>query len=215
MATQILELELTADWNPISFMEGYDHARVLIRSHKRPIGWISLEKDAGGPVSREKIISTLKKQLGKTVIKQALLSLRRETKLQAPYEGISIVICTRNRTAQLATCLDALLKLTYPQYEILVIDNAPSNDDTLKLTNGLPVRYVREDRPGLDWARNRGIAEARYDLVAFTDDDVRVDSYWLEAISKTFAHPRVMGASGFVGPAELETPAQHIFELTY
>ena len=64
---------------------------------------------------------------------------------------------------------------------------------------------MRENRPGLDWARNRGIAEARHDIIAFTDDDVRVDRAWLRAIGNAFLDPEIMGVTGFIAPAELES----------
>ena len=49
------------------------------------------------------------------------------------------------------------------------------------------MRYVREDRPGLSCARNRGLREARAGIVAFTDDDVRVDPLWVAALVRGFA----------------------------
>ncbi|HKI00686.1 MAG TPA: glycosyltransferase [Thermoanaerobaculia bacterium] len=128
---------------------------------------------------------------------------------------ISVVVCTRDRTALLEKCLRSLLALDYPAYEVVVVDNAPRDDATARLVAALPVRYVREPRPGLDHARNRGIAEARHDLIAFTDDDTRADSGWLSALARAFADPRVAAVTGLVAPAELETPAERYFELGY
>jgi glycosyltransferase involved in cell wall biosynthesis len=95
------------------------------------------------------------------------------------------------------------------------VDNAPLTDDTARFVAPLLVRYVREERPGLDWARNHGIAEARYDITAFTDDDARPDRGWLRAIAHAFAEPEVMAVTGLVAPAELETKAQIHFEHGY
>lgn len=128
---------------------------------------------------------------------------------------ISVVVCTRDRTALLERCLRSLLALEYPAYEVIVVDNAPRDDATARLAAALPVRYVREPRPGLDRARNRGIAEARHDLIAFTDDDARADPGWLSALARAFADPEVAAVTGLVAPAELETPAQEYFELAY
>ncbi len=138
-----------------------------------------------------------------------------KTKNFVQAQAISIVVCTRNRTTHLANCLKALLELEYSNYEIIVVDNAPGNEDTRQLVATLPVRYVRENKPGLDWARNRGIAEAKHNIVAFTDDDALVDKYWLQVISKAFTNHEVMAVTGFVAPAELETGAQRVFELNY
>ena len=76
-------------------------------------------------------------------------------------------------------------------------------------------RYAREDRPGLDWARNRGFAEARSSIVAFTDDDARPDAGWLDGVAAGFSSDDVQAVTGLVVPAELETRAQSVFEDTY
>ena len=80
-------------------------------------------------------------------------------------------------------------------------------------SGGGRVRYVREPRPGLDWARNRAIAEARGDVIAFTDDDVAVDPGWIRALVAAFGSDETVAAvTGLVLPAELETEAQVLFE---
>src|SRR5439155_13489614 len=69
----------------------------------------------------------------------------------------------------------------------------------------LPVTYVEEDKPGLNHARNRAVAESRYDVVAFLDDDVDVDPGWLEALSAAHesGNPAAVGGRAFlVYPAE-------------
>ena len=81
---------------------------------------------------------------------------------------------------------DAIAQMSVPASEVLVVDNAPSSDATERLVREhYPgVRYVLEPRPGLDWARNRAIAEARSEIIAFTDDDVIVDRNWVSAIAE-------------------------------
>jgi glycosyltransferase involved in cell wall biosynthesis len=75
------------------------------------------------------------------------------------------------------------------------------------------MRYVCEPRPGLDTARNRAIAEARGDVVAYTDDDVSVDRGWVRAIARAFEEePHAMCVTGLVVPDELDTHAQVLFE---
>jgi GT2 family glycosyltransferase len=127
----------------------------------------------------------------------------------------SIVICTRDRPHLLAGCLQALAALTYPNLEILVIDNAPTSPATEQLCQQYPVRYVREERPGLDLARNTGWQLANGSLVAFTDDDARPDSGWLDGMAAVLSQPNVMAATGPVLPCELVTPAQIAFEDSY
>jgi glycosyltransferase involved in cell wall biosynthesis len=178
--------------------------------------WLSIPNSRQSVVSVEQLRQAIAEQLGqesiRALIGQQLSNKKAQTSASEP---ISIIVCTRDRTAQLADCLQTLLALDYLTYEIIVVDNAPSNNDTARLAATLPVRYVREERPGLDWARNRGIAEARSDIVAFTDDDARVDRFWLQAIARAFAESEAMAVTGLVAPAELETTAQMLFEFDY
>lgn len=125
---------------------------------------------------------------------------------------VSVVVCTRDRSASLARCLAALARLDYPAWEAIVVDSAPRDDAARQVAAGFPCRYVREERPGLDRARNRGIAEARFDLVAFTDDDVEAEPAWLGGLAAAFADPRVAGVTGRVLPAALDTRAERLFE---
>jgi glycosyltransferase involved in cell wall biosynthesis len=100
---------------------------------------------------------------------------------------ISVILCTRDRPHALRRCLRALTKLDYPDYEVVVVDNASVGTETAEIVSETPFRYVREERPGLDWARNCGIAESRYGIIAYVDDDAVVDSKWLAAIGAAFA----------------------------
>ena len=128
------------------------------------------------------------------------------------WPAISVIVCTRDRPYALRRCLEALSRLDYDSYEVVVIDNASRTSETLEFVKGTPFRYVREERQGSDWARNRGVREARHDIVAFVDDDAIVDSDWLRGIARGFADPAVMAVTGLVLPAELMTRAQHIIE---
>lgn len=140
--------------------------------------------------------------------------------MPSPAEGsagapsVTVAVCTRDRPDDLARCLDALQALRYPALELLVIDNAPATADTERLVRARAgVRYAREPRPGLDWARNRAIAEAGGEILAFTDDDVVVEPDWAGALAAVFRDdPRVGAVTGLVEPLELETEAQRLFE---
>ena len=129
---------------------------------------------------------------------------------------VTVAVCTRNRAAQLHECLDALDVLDYPSplLDIVIVDNAPVDATTEEVVARYPrMRYVREPRPGLDWARNRAVREARGEIVAFTDDDVSVDADWVSAIATAFdEEPHAMCVTGLVVPDELDTPAQLLFE---
>jgi GT2 family glycosyltransferase len=114
----------------------------------------------------------------------------------------SIIICTHNRAADLAENLPRLKLIDYPpgQYEIMVIDNA-STDDTSAVAFSEGVACIREERLGLSHARNRGIAEACGELIAFIDDDAWPEPDWLKKLDEAFADPQVACVGGRVIPA--------------
>lgn len=139
-----------------------------------------------------------------------------QSQARSLWPTVTVAVCTRDRAGQLAQCLTSLDALEYSadRLDVLVVDNAPRNDATKKLVATHPrVRYVVEPRPGLDWARNRAVLDARGDIVAFTDDDVSVDSGWVRALASAFRdEPTAMCVTGLVVPDELDTPAQILFE---
>lgn len=141
---------------------------------------------------------------------------RERFKDNAPY--VSIIVPTHNRPDRLQACLRSLLSLQYPRYEVIIVDNAPSTSDTRDFIeqtyHDMPqVRYIREDRPGVSWARNRGMMVARGEILAFTDDDVVVDPYWLIELVRGFSRASdVACVTGYNLPLELETPAQFWYE---
>jgi glycosyltransferase involved in cell wall biosynthesis len=121
---------------------------------------------------------------------------------------ISAIICTHNRSRHLEAAVASLINQTLPRdgYEIIVVDNA-SADDTGQVVRGLSsgtlnVRHVYEPELGLSHARNRGVAEARGDVVAFMDDDAVADPQWLSAIKATFegVSPQPVCVGGKVSP---------------
>lgn len=133
--------------------------------------------------------------------------------------GITVVLATRNRAETLARCLASVFACDYPDFDVVVVDNAPSDDTTRDLVEELvsttdhPLRYVREDRPGLARAHNAALPYVIGSIVAFTDDDVVVEPSWLSAVVRGFARAdNVACVTGMIAAAELETPAQRWIE---
>ena len=125
---------------------------------------------------------------------------------------VSVVICTRNRPAYLRNCLQHLQQQYTAPSEIIVVDNAPENDETRSVAETFKVRYIRENRPGLDVARNTGARAAKSAVVAYTDDDTQPDRYWLYRVHETFSDPAIAAMTGLVIAASLDTEAEVIFE---
>ncbi|MEV7024091.1 glycosyltransferase, partial [Kitasatospora sp. NPDC093558] len=138
------------------------------------------------------------------------LAARADALLDAPL--ISVVVCTHDRADMLRDCLDSVLRVDYPRFEVIAVDNAPHSEAAARLVRERylgRVRYLREPIVGLARARNRGLAVAAGQLIAYVDDDIVVDRSWLAAIAEAFAGDRRTGCvTGLILPAELATEAQ-------
>jgi GT2 family glycosyltransferase len=136
-------------------------------------------------------------------------------------EGITVVVCTRDRPEELRDCLNAMQHFRYEPLEILVVDNAPSADDTRNLVSIASkadprIRYTCESSPGLSRARNHALLQARYELVAFTDDDTFADPGWPAALAAGFGDdPETLCVTGFVAASSLETSSERYFDARY
>jgi glycosyltransferase involved in cell wall biosynthesis len=115
--------------------------------------------------------------------------------------SVSVVVCTRNRASLLDGCLARLATLDPAPREILVVDQG--DDDAAaqvvlrhreRLAN---LRHLPSSSRGLSRARNVGIAHARGEILAFTDDDCLVRSDWVASLARAFAqHPEVAAVTG-------------------
>jgi glycosyltransferase involved in cell wall biosynthesis/GT2 family glycosyltransferase len=129
-----------------------------------------------------------------------------------PTPSITVAVCTRDRPDLLGTCLDALLRQVDPG-DVVVVDNAPTDDRTRRAVTDRGVRYELEPCPGLDLARNRALRAAGGDVVAFVDDDVVVDRHWFDGLRRVWReHPDAGAVTGQILPVELATDAQVAFE---
>ncbi|EJJ26462.1 glycosyltransferase family 2 protein [Rhizobium sp. CF142] len=134
--------------------------------------------------------------------------------MQAPIRNrdVSLLICTKDRPDELARCLASIPRQSLPPVEVIVVDNASAGDGTRRVVEAAGAIYVRENRVGLDYARNAAVRAAKTEFLAFTDDDVVLHEQWLENLMKAFDRPEIGCVTGLVLPGELSTPAQLIFE---
>jgi GT2 family glycosyltransferase len=93
----------------------------------------------------------------------------------------SLIIITLNRPALLKRTLDGLARQSRQIDEIIVIDNGP-REDTERVVSSFTARYIPEPRRGYGYARNRGLAEARGDIVYFLDDDCVPQPDWSDVL---------------------------------
>jgi glycosyltransferase involved in cell wall biosynthesis len=211
-------------------------ARVLIRLHGAPVGYVSLPLQPVATLAERvreaaeiSMVETLGHHLRLDGVRDEAMTSTWEAKVACPKRfrpvrdaaGVSIIVCTRERSALLQECLQALLLVDYAPLEIIVVDNAPTTDLTKKLVTEFAdrdprVRYSCERLAGLARARNHGLAVARFDLVAFTDDDVIVDVGWPAALAAGFAaDPEAVCITGLVASRSLDTQAEVYFDSRY
>ena len=185
--------------------------RVLLRWHGGPLGWLHLpaQPRERGP---QDVIHAILSQ-----IPSGALFTPPQPSPPVPSEAadISVIICTRGRVEMLRGCLRALASQTQPPREIIVVDNAPQDTRTVEVAREFGVQYAREDRPGLDFARNCGLHAATSAVVAYVDDDARPAADWVAALARAFQNQAVDAVTGLVAPAELATSEQCLFEWEY
>ena len=117
----------------------------------------------------------------------------------------SVVVPAFNEASYVGAALTALQKQDFDgDYEIIVVDNN-SSDDTAAVAAGYGVRVVHEAEPGVCQARQRGMSEARGEIVVSTDADTMQPVDWLSRIDRTFrSNPRIVGVCG---PCRYQNPS--------
>lgn len=192
--------------------EPFRHARILLRDADGPIGFAEA-RVVDGTIDLAGL-RVLADAAGRRDPRAARAGTAPNARAgTAP--SISVVLCTRDRVEMLRDAVTSLRALEYPDFEVVVVDNAARTDATRRYVEALGdagVRVVDEPRPGLSRARNAGLRAAEGRIVAFTDDDVVVDRHWLTELATGFASPSVACVSGWVPAAELRTPAQTYFD---
>jgi glycosyltransferase involved in cell wall biosynthesis len=85
---------------------------------------------------------------------------------------VSVVVPTYNRVRQLPGAIDSILGQTYRNLEVIIVDDG-STDDTQQMLRGYGerIRVITQQNAGPAIARNRGIAVARGEIIAFLDSD--------------------------------------------
>ncbi len=198
---------------------GQDLARVLVRLHREPLGYV-VAPCPGGVLDRGGIVDLARTLLADRIA--AHLGVEGLTDLEEPPaqgcrnrpiadRSVTVAVATRDRPEMIVRCVEHLQSLDYPDLEIVIVDNAPSDDQTEHAVRGLAltdprIRYLREERPGVSYARNTALAAATGEVICFTDDDVAVDPDWVNGLLRGFReYERVGCVTGLVATAEIST----------
>ena len=213
MAAAVIDLEIADGIPDVADLEPYTRAFLVLRYHGVPFGHAWMPVDRGTvPASaiRSHIVAKFLPEFSRRWANANLDNSEPERRV---LPSVTIAICTRDRPADLTRALDAVARLSGGPHAVLVVDNRPSTNATHDIVASRHgVRYVREDRPGLNAARNRALRTASTEVVAFTDDDAAPEPGWLDALVRNFNHGLVLGVTGLTLPLELETDAQEWFE---
>lgn len=145
--------------------------------------------------------------------------------------SVSILIPTHNRCDILVRSIESLRQLTIPpltKVELVVVANGCTDDTVAKveaLQEAMPfsTRWVQEPKLGLNHARNRAVAEAKGNIIAFLDDDVWVEQGWLEGLLSVFntkpadivIGPVVLWWDAVEKPAWMDRRSEHLLSCLH
>jgi glycosyltransferase involved in cell wall biosynthesis len=219
MAYAIADLELAEPLPDLTLRPDENGVFLLLRVGGRPVHYSMEALAPGSRLASQELERRLAGHPAAAWLEHAVLQELRSPLPSRPVD-VTVAICTRARPDLLTSCLRSVLGLRADDpgdsrhFDVVVVDNDPPDDATARVADAFPgVRYVREARPGLDFARNRALAEARTAWVAYLDDDVVVDRGWLDGLEEAVAeHPDAASVTGLVLPFELATDAQITFE---
>ncbi|MBC7518332.1 MAG: glycosyltransferase [Microbacteriaceae bacterium] len=188
--------------------EGYTRARLLVRNGRTVLGFVTVDASNGGVNGGE-----LRRAIEKLPARDpSPVSARPPTA-----RSVTVVVCTRDRPDHLRTALQSILELDYPNFTVLIVDNAPRTAKTHDLVRDEfadpRVSYRLAPIAGTSRARNVALVYAPGDIVAYVDDDVVVDRYWLTEIMAAFDLAADVGCvTGLVPSGELRTRVQQSFD---
>jgi glycosyltransferase involved in cell wall biosynthesis len=220
MRYAIADVEITQTLPPLSLTREECGVALLLRRDDRPIHFSMHELPPGTHLAPDAFGRLIAHAAAGSLLEDSLYRELTKSQIDAGPLSLTVAVCTRDRCELLSDCLGSLLSIR-PQstddprhFELIVVDNDPPDATTQRLVESLPnVQYVREPVPGLDFARNRALATATGDFVAFLDDDVVVDRGWLYGLEDAVAeNPDAAAVTGLVLPRTLDSRAQIIFE---
>jgi GT2 family glycosyltransferase len=126
--------------------------------------------------------------------------------LQLPF--ISVIVCSYNGSATIRDTMEGLMKLKYPNFEVIVINDG-SEDNLAEIVRKYPVKLINIVNSGLSSARNTGMDNAEGEILAYIDDDAYPDEHWLHYL----AYAYITSSHGAMGGPNI-IPAEDGFIAT-
>ncbi len=217
MPYRICDIDVSHNLEEILIRDGDSGVALIIRRVGVPIGFIMADCQPGSVLSRDAVTRLIDDRIPADLVRGQPEAKSTAGASSATIPSLTVAVCTKDRPNDLTNCLRHLLRIranAADDVDLLVIDNAPSNQSTRDIVMALAdVRYVLEPREGLNFARNRALEVSTADIIAFIDDDVTIDQGWLEGLRYALnQHPDAAAFTGLVLPVELKTDAQILFE---
>jgi GT2 family glycosyltransferase len=108
---------------------------------------------------------------------------------------ISVVVCTYNGSKTIRDCMEGLLAVDYPDFEVIVVDDG-STDGSAEIVRQYGFRVISTKNHGLSSARNTGMKAANGEIIAYLDDDAYPDPDWLTYLAAAFMNSRHAAMGG-------------------
>jgi GT2 family glycosyltransferase len=110
---------------------------------------------------------------------------------------VSVVICSFNGVATIRRTIEESLKLDYPDFEVIVVDDGSTNGVSDIARQFPAVRLITQTNMGLSVARNTGLHAATGEIIAYIDDDAYPDPHWLKYLVRAML--QCSGAGNVIG----------------
>ena len=112
--------------------------------------------------------------------------------------SVSVVIVSHGRPESLLWCLSALAGVAYQPFEIVVVADLAACAYVGESPYAGRIKLVAFEEPNIAAARNKGVAEAAGEIIAFIDDDAAAEPLWLHHLVSGFKLPEVICTGGYV-----------------
>ena len=104
---------------------------------------------------------------------------------QIQWPAITVIVCSYNGSYTIKECLENILKLEYPNFDVLVVNDG-SKDNLAEIVSHFPVKIISTPNRGLSSARNTGMKNASGEIIAYIDDDAYPDPQWLQYLAYAY-----------------------------
>lgn len=100
--------------------------------------------------------------------------------------NLTVVICTYNRPIFLESTLESLRVQTNSNFKTIIVDNNSTENikGIVEKFKNNSIKYYKEEKVGLSFARNKGFKESDTEYIAYLDDDAKAEETWVENILK-------------------------------